>query len=221
MGIVAGSATKTGKLGWVIGHPVPNILASINAFQLGAQSVNPGVTTYVTVTNAWLDPPQEQSAVRSLAADGADVLTMIVDSPVTVVRTADELGLKSIGFHCLCLQGVAGNGWLTGVGFEWGGLFTEMARDVMAGTWKSEDKIGGIAEGSARIAPYAAEVSPETRSRVEKAKLALISGELRLFTGPVYDNHGRVVIPEGQSADVAKLIGTTDYLVQGVVGQLK
>ena len=41
MGVVAGKSTKTNKLGWVVGYPIPNILVSINAFELGARSVNP------------------------------------------------------------------------------------------------------------------------------------------------------------------------------------
>ena len=40
-GIAAGKATKTNKLGYVYAFPIPQTIANINAFELGAQSVNP------------------------------------------------------------------------------------------------------------------------------------------------------------------------------------
>ncbi|HYY89646.1 MAG TPA: BMP family ABC transporter substrate-binding protein, partial [Chloroflexota bacterium] len=53
MGIVAARTTNTKKFGWIIGFPIPNILTAINAFQLGARSVDPDVTTQVIVDNTW------------------------------------------------------------------------------------------------------------------------------------------------------------------------
>ena len=220
MGIVAGSTTKTNKLGWVIGFPIPNILTSINAFQLGAQSVNPDVTTQVIVNNAWVDPGKEAEAVNALADAGVDVVTMIVDSPQTVVETAEKRGIMSIGFHCLCVQDAAGEGWLTGIGFTWGDLFTTFAEDVMAGTWKSENNIGTLAQGYAAIAPYGSKVSADTQAKVEAAKAAIIDGSLNVFAGPITDNEGNVVIAEGETGDIPTLLGSTDYLVAGVTGNI-
>src|SRR6185437_15754538 len=74
VGIVAGKATKSAKLGWIIGFPIPNVLVSINAFHLGARSVNPAVTTQVIVNNSWVDPPKEAEAVNALADQGIDVV---------------------------------------------------------------------------------------------------------------------------------------------------
>ena len=216
MGIVAGKSTKTNKLGWVIGFPVPNILTSINAFQLGAQSVNPEVTTEVIVNNAWLDPAQEAAAINALADAGVDVVTMIVDSPTTVVSTAAHRGINSIGFHCICVQNSAGQSWLTGIGFTWGDLFTQIARDVMAGTWESVNKVGAIDHGYAAIAPYGPEVSDETKTLVEQARAAIISGQLDPFAGPIFDNQGNVRVKDGEIGDPYELLVSTDYLVAGV-----
>ena len=43
-GIIAGSVSKSGKLGFVAAKPIPQVLRNINAFTLGAQSVNPKIT---------------------------------------------------------------------------------------------------------------------------------------------------------------------------------
>ena len=83
---------RTGKLGFITAFPIPNILASINAFELGAKSVNAKATTTVTYDNAWVDAVKEAAAVNALAAAGVDVVTMITDSPITIVKTAEARG---------------------------------------------------------------------------------------------------------------------------------
>ena len=220
MGIVAASESETGKLGWVIGFPIPNILTSINAFTLGAQSVNPDVAVQVIVDNAWVDPAKEAESVNALADSGVDVVTMIVDSPATVVKTADARGIKSIGFHCLCVEAAAGDSWLTGIGFVWGPLFTRYGQEVMAGTWKSANDIGSLADGYAQIAEYGPSVKEETKQAVETAKAALLDGSLDIFAGPIVDNAGTVRIAEGETGDLGELLGSTDYLVQGASGKI-
>jgi basic membrane lipoprotein Med (substrate-binding protein (PBP1-ABC) superfamily) len=219
MGIIAGSSTKTNKLGWVIGFPIPNILVSINAFQLGAKSVNPNATTNVIVNSTWVDPAKEAQAVDALADNGIDVVTMLVDSPSTVVEEADSRGIMSMGFHCLCVQDVAGPGWLTGIGFVWGPLFTQFANNVIGGTWTSTNDVGTIAQGYAELAPYGADVTDQTKATVDQAKADLISGSLQIFQGPITDNKGEVRIKEGEVGDPDQLLLTTDWLVEGVEGQ--
>jgi len=55
-GIAAGKSTKSNKLGYVYAFPIPQTIANINAFQLGAASVNPAAQTYVVNTSSWCDP---------------------------------------------------------------------------------------------------------------------------------------------------------------------
>ncbi len=221
MGVVAGKSTKTNKLGWVIGYPVPNILTSINAFELGARSVNPKATSQVIVDDAWVDPAKEAEAVNALADSGVDVATMIVDSPSTTVQTAAKRNIMSIGFHCLCVQSVASNGWLTGIGFTWGPLFTQIANDVIAGKWKSQNTVGNLQQGYSAIAPYGSDVSNGAKQLVEQDKANLISGKLQIFKGPIVDNKGTVHIQAGKVGNVDDLLTTTNWLVQGATGQIK
>jgi basic membrane lipoprotein Med (substrate-binding protein (PBP1-ABC) superfamily) len=221
MGVVAGKSTKTNKLGWVVGYPVPNILTSVNAFELGARSVNPKATTQLIVDNSWVDPAKEAEAVNALADNGVDVVTMIVDSPSTVVQTAAKRNIMSIGFHCLCVQSVAGKGWLTGIGFTWGPLFTQLTKDAMAKTWKSQNIIGSLQQGYNAIAPYGPSVNDAAKQLVEQDKADLISNKLQIFKGPIVDNQGKVRIKAGEVGDIEKLLTTTDWLVEGATGQTK
>jgi basic membrane lipoprotein Med (substrate-binding protein (PBP1-ABC) superfamily) len=217
-GIAAGKATTSNQLGFVTAFPIPNILASVNAFQLGAHSVNPDVTTTLVLNNAWVDPAKEAAAVNALADAGIDVVTSIVDSPVTIVKTAEERGIKSIGFHSGAVAQFAPEGWLTGVDYTWGPLFTRVVQSIQDGTWKSEHIRGGIESDFVGLAPYGPSVSDETKQLIEEAKTQLISGELNIFQGPIADNTGTVRIPEGEAGGI-ELLDTTDWLVEGVIGQ--
>jgi basic membrane lipoprotein Med (substrate-binding protein (PBP1-ABC) superfamily) len=192
----------------------------VNAFQLGALSVNPNVTTQVIVNNTWVDPAKEAEAVNALADNGVDVVTMIVDSPAAVIQTAEQRGVMSMGFHCLCAQSAAGDHWLTGIGFTWGPLFTKIAQSVIDKTWVSSNDVGSLASGYAQLAPYGPLVSEETKALVEKTKLGLTSGDVQVFKGPIYDNTGQLRIPEGQVGSFEESLQNTNWLVQGVTGQI-
>jgi len=217
-GIAAGAATESNQLGFITAFPIPNILASLNAFHLGAKSVNPDVTTTLVINGAWVDPTKEAAATNALADAGVDVVTMIVDSPVTIVKTAEERGIKVIGFHSDALKEFAPNGWLTGVAYTWGPLFTRIVESVQDGTWKSEHIRGGVESDFVTLAEYGPSVTDETKAKIEEAKAAIISGDLKIFQGPILDNEGTVRIPEGEAGGI-DLLDTTDWLVEGVVGQ--
>ncbi|RYF35006.1 MAG: BMP family ABC transporter substrate-binding protein, partial [Comamonadaceae bacterium] len=61
-GIIAGAMTKSNTLGVVGSVPIPEVLRNINSFTLGAQSVNPKITTKVVWVNEWFSPPKETEA---------------------------------------------------------------------------------------------------------------------------------------------------------------
>ncbi|WP_233567883.1 BMP family ABC transporter substrate-binding protein [Cohnella faecalis] len=65
-GIAAGKATKTNHLGYVAAFPIPELIYNINAYTLGAQSVNPDVKVSVVWSNTWYDPTTERQAAISL-----------------------------------------------------------------------------------------------------------------------------------------------------------
>ena len=214
-GIAAGAATKSGELGFVTAFPIPNILASVNAFHLGARSVNPNVNTHLVINESWVDPAKEAAAVNALSAIGVDVVTMIVDSPTTVVQTAEALGMYSIGFHSGALQEVAPNGWLTGVAYTWGNYYTQVVQQIRSGQWQSSHIRGGIESDMLQIAPFGQAVSEETRNRIIAARTDIIRGQLQIFQGPITDNAGLERIPAGRAGGL-ELLDTTDWLVEGI-----
>ena len=61
------------RLGYVGSFPIPEVIRDVNAFTLGAQSVNPDVKVHVVLISTWFDPPKEKQAAKSLIDAGADV----------------------------------------------------------------------------------------------------------------------------------------------------
>ncbi len=82
-GIAAGAATETGKLGYVYAIPIPQTLANINAFTLGAQTVQPDVEVITVSTTSWCDPATQANRVQSLLSSGVDVVTQHQDCTKT------------------------------------------------------------------------------------------------------------------------------------------
>jgi simple sugar transport system substrate-binding protein/basic membrane protein A len=126
-GIAAGKMTKTNKLGYVYAFPITQTLDNINAFQLGASSVNPQAKTYVVNTSDWCNPAKQVEAVSSLLTQGVDVVSQHQDCIGTIIRATEAAGKFTIGYHENA-SSLAPKGWLTGSEWRWGPLYTDIAR---------------------------------------------------------------------------------------------
>jgi basic membrane lipoprotein Med (substrate-binding protein (PBP1-ABC) superfamily) len=220
MGVAAGKMTKTNKLGFVAAFPLGWTLTFINAFTLGAQSVNPDVQTVVAFTFNWGDSAKEADATNSLINQGCDVITMHVDSPATVISTAESRGAYSIGFQSLAAQQFAPEYWITGTGYTLGGKLTWLASTVIDGTWKPIFLRCGLADGCMAIAPFGPNVPKEVQDYVLQVKTDLEEGKVVPFQGPVVDQDGNVRVPEGEVLTDDQM-SAVDWFVKGVIGSPK
>lgn len=218
MGVAAGKMTKTNTLGFVAGVPIGFVIGNIDAFAMGARSVNPKAEVRVVVTGGWSDKAKEAAAANALVDQGADVVTMHVNSPATVLQTAEKRGVYSIGFQSIEARKLAPKGWITGLGFTWGPFMTATAKSVIAGTFKPGFVREGLGEMLA-IAPFGSEVPPATRALVNAAAEKVEKG-FNPFTGPLTDNTGTVRLKEGETLGGDKM-GDLDWYVAGVIGKAK
>lgn len=219
-GIVAGMTTKTNKLGFIAAKPIPQVLRNINAYTLGARSVNPDVTVSVIFTGDWSLPVKEAEAANSLVDQGVDVLTGHIDSPKVVIETAEQRGVYSTGYHASQAK-LAPKGYLTGAEWNWAVVYKDYIDRVRnEKSWEHLVR-GGFKEGFIKMSPYGPAVSEEAKAKAEEAKAKLTSGELVIFKGPLKDNQGKVVIPEGEEQrQRAIVLEQMNYLVEGVKGSL-
>jgi simple sugar transport system substrate-binding protein/basic membrane protein A len=222
-GIVAGKTTKTNKLGYVYAFPISQTLDNINAFQLGAASVNPAAKTYVVNTSNWCDPAKQAEAAKSLLSQGVDVISQHQDCTATVIRATEAAGAYTVGYHANA-SSLAPKGWLTGSEWNWGPLYTKMVQAVVAGkftgsAYNANFRVGLKTGDNPFVqSPFGPSVSDETKQLVQDA-MAKISKDGSPFLGPVTDQAGAVRVPAGTVPDY-KTIESIDYFVTGVVGKI-
>ncbi len=220
-GIAAGAASETGKVGYVYAFPIPQTLANINAFTLGAQSVNPEIETITVATGGWCDPAQQAQAAQSLIDEGVDVLTQHQDCTKTIVEAAEQAGIYSVGYHADA-SSLAPEGWLTGSEWDWADLYVDIVQTVIDG-----DFVGSAYNGDFRVglqtgdnpfvqSTFGPAVSEETQALIDEARQSFIDGGSP-FSGPVSDQGGVVVWAEGEQPTYDE-VETMDFFVEGVVG---
>lgn len=213
-GIVAGKSSKTGNLGFVGAHLVPDVMWYLNAFTLGARSVNPNAKVRAVFVNSWSDPPKETDAAVALISTGADVLTHYTNSPA-VVTAADSRGVQSISFHS-DMSKFAPKHYLTGVTHHWESYYTKVTTDALAGRCTGDRFFGGLKEGTVKLAPLSPRV-PKDVAELVAAKASDIANErLRVFGGPIKDNAGTIRVPAGSHLADADL-GKMNWFVDGIV----
>ncbi|HET7421658.1 MAG TPA: BMP family ABC transporter substrate-binding protein [Candidatus Dormibacteraeota bacterium] len=219
LGAAAGLMTKTNKIAFLGGFPIPQIIDSINAFHLGARSVNPSVTTYAIFNGTWSDPAKEATATNALADQGVDVVTGIVDSPISFVETAEKRGIMSIGYHSASVAKFAPNGFISGIDFQFGAYFTKCAQDTIDDKWTANNYIGDVNSGMVQLAPFGKKVPAGVQTKTLAVLQSFKDGTLKSpFVGPVYDQKGTLRIKPGEVPDW-NFVNTVDWFAQGIVGQ--
>jgi len=215
MGIAAGKMTRTNQLGFIAGTTYNYTISNINAFELGAQSVNPQAQTMIQLTDQWVDKEKEIAAANSLIDQGADVVTTDISSPVNVLQTAEQRGVYTLGFQSATAQQLAPRGFITGFGFNWGKTMTEITQNVISGNWKPAMIRGNLREGFMSITSFGPLVPEEVKQFVLKSIDDLVAGRLVVFEGPIFDQNGVMRINPGDLiADTD--IGAVNWFVKGI-----
>ncbi len=218
LGVLAGKTTKTNTIGFVGSFPIPEVIRNIDAFTLGARSVNPAVRTKVIWVDTWYDPGKERQAAETLAAQGADVLCQNTDSP-SVVQVAEQKGIHAFGWDSDMAK-YGPHAQLTANTENWGGYYTEEVRKLIAGTWTgARHTIGGVKEGMIVLTPLNPSVPAEVAKLFEQKKQAIAAGQLSPFAGPVKDSKGVVRVAAGAVLSDPQLM-TIDWYVEGVEGSV-
>jgi basic membrane protein A len=217
-GVLAGKMTKSNVLGWVGAFPYPNVLMALNAFVLGAKSVNPDVTVKIIWISTWIDPAKEKDAVNALISQGADVMSGSPNTPVQG-SVAEEKGVWSIGL-CSDYSQYVPKKQLTSVLLDWTSAYVNAAVTTIAGTWKAEDRWLGLEPGGyVKMAPYNPDIPPEIVAMAKAAEADIISGKLHPFTGPIKDQDGQEKVAAGVTLTTPE-IRSMNWVVEGVEGKV-
>ena len=214
-GIAAGKASPSGKIGYVAAFPIPEVIRGINAFTLGAQSVNPDATVQVTWTKTWFDPTLEKEAAEALLDAGVDVLAQHQDTTAAGLA-ADARGAKWVGYNSDVSE-AAPNAWLTAPTWNWGPFYVETAKAVAGGTCPNAEYYGSMADGMVTLGSFGSSVDADTQAMINEKAAAIIDGSFAPFEGPVMDQDGKEVVAAGTRPELLDLLGMS-YFVKGVIG---
>jgi basic membrane protein A len=212
-GMVAGArAKKDGnpKLGYMATFPIPEELRLGNAFALGMRKTCPECTLDVRWINTWHDPVVEKEAAASLFDAGAQVVFTGADTPAPAdVATAKGKWGITYDWSGSCKA----DRCLTAPYWNWGPVYKKLAEGVMNKTYKvgwdyfDADAGGlglyGFMEGQ-KLTKGMEDLDPAVIAQVKDLMAKALKGEFNrfsVFSGPVKDNKGNVVIPEGQKME--------------------
>ncbi len=216
IGQIAAKVSKTGVAGYIASFPIPEVVRGINAFILGAQSINPDFKLKVVWVNTWFDPGKEADAAKALIDQGVDIITQHTDSPAAM-QVAEERGINAFGQASDMIK-FGPKAQLTSIVDVWGAYYSARANAVLDGTWKSTDTWGGFAANMVHMADYT-NMADDVKAMAIATQAKITSGELHPFKGPILKQDGTEVIGADAILDDGVLLGM-NYYVKGVDGDL-
>jgi len=217
-GMVAGSRAKADgntKFGYVAPWPVPEVIRLGNAFMLGAKVTCPECTMEIRWINTWYDPNIEQQAAQSLLDAGVDIVLIGSDTPGPLVAAANA-GKWAFTYDYIDSCAPATEKCLGTPYWNWGPIYLDIAHQIQAGTWvpgnvyldADSGIVGfyGFMEGQTPQPGVPADVIPLVQAKLAEMQAGTFT-RFDIFTGPITDNTGKIVVPAGQTLTQEDLEG--------------
>lgn len=213
-GILAGMKTETNEIGYVAAMPNAEVNRGINAFALGARSVNSKAEVNVIWTGSWSDAQKEKQAAEELVKNHqTDVLTYHQNQP-NVIEEAERLKVYSIGFN-EPLKNTSPK-YLTCINCYWKNVYKEIIREYLSGKGDAAKNVWfGLEKDVIGLSDYSSAVTEDMIQEVEHAKAEILSGK-QVFSGEIYDTDGNLRCEKDASISDEILRTQLDWYVEGV-----
>ncbi|MEX0947867.1 MAG: BMP family ABC transporter substrate-binding protein [Acidimicrobiia bacterium] len=215
-GVLAAREVPSGKYGMIAPFAIPIIVWDINAFTLGARSVNPEATVQVVFTNDFDDPTADQQASEALIDEGAELIVQQTGSPAAAQVALDE-DLPWMGHSDPKVQQFGPETFLAAPYAKWGPYFVARAEAVMDDSWSAEGYFGSTADGLVKIFISKKNVPADVRAEIKAKQKEIADGSFVVFGGPINRQDGTVVVAAGETADLEEM---STLFVEGVIGEL-
>ena len=248
-GLMAGALSKTGKVGYVAAHPIPEVVRHINAFTLGVREVNPEATVDVRWLFEWYDPAAAREAAEALIATGVDVLAFTEDSPavIEVGQEYTEKGEPIYTFSHYSPMGDFGpDSAVSGQLVDWGIIYEDILMKAYTGVYNNTnlqdvDYWWLMREKAVVLgARFDEPINPKFEDELKAVTVTdPLLGEISVydlvfkrteqmtdpamlfdpFTGPIKDQDGTLRLEAGQRASIGELL-SIDWFVEGNIGTI-
>ena len=213
LGVLAGSLTQSGRLGYVCDYPIYGQIAGINAFALGAQMANPRAKVYLE----WASVKGAKEAALSLNRQHIHIISS-QDNARFSEDDRRSFGLSHVGREKTDLLAVPV--------WKWGVYYEKLLRSVLDKTIRSEyvntaralNYYWGMSAGVVDI-EYAPALPLASRRYADFFRSSLINGAGKPFMTPFYSQSGEIIGARQNELSLEQIINM-DYLVDNVVGSI-
>ena len=218
LGIAAAKLSKTGKLGSVSAFAIPELITSINAFTLGAQTVNPEIEVSVVWVNSWFDPAKEQEAAKALMAQNCDVIFSNAQDTPSVIAACEEAGVYAFNLNS-SMKKYAEKKYLGCIATDWSPFFKASVDAHLAGTFKGANAFLGVSDKVVEVVDWNPDIPADTMAKIKEVEATIASGRFSPFTGPIAKAVGSEGVAAGVTMDDAAIVAM-DWHVKGVTTPL-
>ncbi|MCE7734283.1 MAG: BMP family ABC transporter substrate-binding protein [Candidatus Heimdallarchaeota archaeon] len=238
-GMMAGALTETDQLGYVGAFPIPELLRHINAFQMGARSVNSNVTTHVEWLFSWFNPTDATSKTSLLVnSKNVDVLAFTEDTDA-VLLAAEDNDVLAFGHYSEMDSPALVSGQLV----HWEIMYENILQKIITGEYTTKnladvDPLGLLKEGAVELGgQFGVPIDPDYKTQLEAVMVTdPILGEISVYdlvlvrlaqmsevnvgfdpyTGPLYSQDGTLKLKQDVRMTIFELM-SIDYFI-GVDG---
>jgi basic membrane protein A len=224
-GIIAGTMSKAGRIGYIAPYPAADILSGLNAFALGARMVNPRIEVYIKWAMNRNIIIGTDELTRELASVGADIISH--HNTLINRKFAKEYGVYTLKSNEI--GEYLPDKYLAVPIWNWGIFYEKYIRSILAGgtrlgidnanTGRFRNFWWGLDSGLLDFFYAKSHVPAATGRMVEFFKTSIISQSYKVFTGPIYDNKGNLVVESGEELEREQIL-SMDWLVEGIVGEI-
>ncbi len=217
-GVLAAYTTKTNVLGFVASFPVPEVIAGVNAFTLGARSVKPDIVVKMLWVNSWSDPTKERAAADVLMDESVDVITHHTETS-SILVAAEQRGIYAIGYQSN-RSAAAPTHHLASIVHNWTPLYRDIIQSLLDNSWKPGNLWYGVKQGAVSLEGVSDQISPAAKKRLQAIEAEFKADQLKIFQGPLRNNKRQLIIPENQAASDREIM-SMNWLVEGVAGSIE
>lgn len=183
MGILAGYMTETNIWAGVGGFAIPVLVVYYDAFQAGAESVNPDIKGIVTYIDSWYDVQKAMEANRAAIAQGADIIFPQTTNPAAAQVAIEENALM-FGYG-LDMYNLAPSQMVTSGIVDTAFSIQLLVDEYVTGKFEAKDHWYGMDSGVVRLAPYhdfEDKIPQEAKDKVAEIEALMKKGE---FENPI------------------------------------
>lgn len=212
IGAVAGALAENNRVGYICDYPIYGMIAGINAFARGVQTVNPRAKVYLE----WSSTDGVEAATRRLTDRGIDLI-----STLDMARLEDG-GRSRFGLAKMNSDGQVN---LAMPVWDWGVYYELILRSIISGSFQSQEEekalnyYYGMKAGVVDVL-----LSKTLPSGVQKLALVLKSAIVNdlcyPFFGPLVTQEGKTVLDSLSSTIPVEQIISMDWLLDNVVGEI-